>query len=214
MKISIIVPCKNRKRYLVRALPTMQRQKYDDYEIVVVDYNCPQGTKEWVDSLGNFRTSCIKANVGINEWGLSAARNLGYKYAKGEYLCFLDADTILQPTFLSSCMSTIGEGFMSGGRIHKTKEIWRVSGCCIVSRKMFEEVCGYNEELVSWGGEDMCLYRRLQEKGYKQQLFNFNLIYSMPHGDNIRNEYHGNKDVQETNRTNHEISAVKFKGIC
>lgn len=62
-------------------------------ETIVVDSNSPDNTKriarKYADKVINVKTR-----------GVSKARNLGAKYAKGKLLLFLDADTVLDPGFI------------------------------------------------------------------------------------------------------------------
>ena len=54
--VSIIPTCKGRLHHLRETLPSMLAQDYaGDWEIVVVDYDCPDGTFEWVKSLDHPR---------------------------------------------------------------------------------------------------------------------------------------------------------------
>ena len=45
-RLSIVTCCKGRLEFLKRALPTFVAQS--DSEVIVVDYDCPDGTKDWV----------------------------------------------------------------------------------------------------------------------------------------------------------------------
>lgn len=92
--VSIIIPTYNRDLcYISRAIKSIMRQTYKNYEIIVVDDNI-------CNSNYSFK---IKKYCATNDLiylktkgkqGANAARNIGAYYAKGMYLAFLDDDDI------------------------------------------------------------------------------------------------------------------------
>lgn len=187
------------------------RQHHRDLDIIVVDYRCPQGTSDHIkQNYKDERIQVVIADVGADEWNLSAARNMGYKSSKGEILLFIDADTQLHQKFVSECVNRLKEGvFLTG--LHTNK--WQSSGCCMVWREDFEKVKGYNEVVEGWGSEDLDLYERLKGSGLKNEFFNFGYIKNIPHDNGLRNQYHGKRDIYETNSLNAEKVRKEFKGI-
>ena len=63
-------------------------QDYDDFEIVVVNDGCTDKSVEIVKTIQDPRIMLIEQENG----GPSKARNTGVRYAKGEWILFLDAD--------------------------------------------------------------------------------------------------------------------------
>lgn len=202
--ISIIIPCKNRLNHLAITFPLIQKLA-GEFEIIVVDYGCPMGTKDYL--LATFpheaRLKVIKADVGAQEWNLSHSRNLGFKESIGEALMFLDADTKVKSNFLTQHPLNENE-FYTGSWLH-------ASGCCYVWRKDFENIKGYNEVCEGWGTEDYDLYRRLETKGIKRNYFDKKLMYNMNHHDKIRNEYHGRDNIHVSNERNYQRSIKEFR---
>ncbi len=92
-RISIIIPAHNEADYVSQTLECLKRQRYGNYEIVVVCNGCTDNTAAVA------RNSC---NILIDDprKGLSRARNNGAKAASGDLLIFLDADTQLKPDAL------------------------------------------------------------------------------------------------------------------
>lgn len=202
--ISIVIPCKNRLNHLLKTY-ALTRRVQGEYEVIIVDYQCP------MDTIGYFkraypndsRLKLVKAEVGPDEWNLSHARNIGSKQAIGDVLLFIDADTMLKPDFLEKHVLADGT-FYSGSWLY-------ASGCCMVSRKDFIQVKGYNEVAKSWGSEDYNLYSRLKATGLNQVYFNEKLYKNIPHPDKIRNQYHGKKDIHVTNEENYQAMLKEFK---
>lgn len=209
MKVSIIIPCKNRLDHLQQTLPLVLNQDYPDFEVVVVDYNCPQNTWQWVEGLVSPKVKCVVAPVGENEWSLSAARNFGYKHSTGDMLFFLDADAkLLEKDFLTRHVQHCVDGsFICGWGFHDA------TGCCMLRRIAFEAVKGYNEAIKSWGAEDIFLYSKLEGELAQEKRVWLGGIETIKHGDEWRNFYHGGRDPMQTNEENWHIAQREFKGL-
>ena len=209
-KVSIIITCKGRLEHLKQTLPYTLAQTYDNIEIIIVDYNCPDGAQKWIqENISDTRVKTICANVLSNEWSLSAARNLGYKHSSGDILFFLDADAKTEPGFIDECIGVLTDNSYICG--------WGApdaTGCMIVHKNAFEDVNGYNENLKSWGFEDIEIYQRLQNiLSMEMKIFPAG-IETIKHGDELRNMYHENKNPNETNEENYRISReLPHKGL-
>ena len=100
-RVSVIVPAYNQARYLGAAIDSALNQTLGDLEVIVVDDGSTDGTEEVLRSCTDPRMRYVhQANA-----GLSAARNTGISYARGEYLSFLDADDLLLPEKHSSLVA-------------------------------------------------------------------------------------------------------------
>lgn len=90
MKLSIIIPVKDEKDFIVRCLSSVDKQLTDEVECIVIDDGSTDGTteilKEYVGKKGFGIYRQDKSR------GVSDARNAGITFAKGEYITFLDAD--------------------------------------------------------------------------------------------------------------------------
>ena len=107
-KISIIVPIYNVETYLEECLDSVLRQDFQDYEIVCVDDGSTDGSS---DIIGRYAMKDARITVFRQEnAGLSCARNTGIEVAKGEYICFLDADDLLKEDTLSSLWDACSSG--------------------------------------------------------------------------------------------------------
>jgi glycosyltransferase involved in cell wall biosynthesis len=87
--ISIIIPTYNRERTIIRAIKSVIFQSYKNFELIIVDDGSTDNTKEILKPfLENKKINYYYKENG----GVSSARNLGIKKAKGEYIAFLDSD--------------------------------------------------------------------------------------------------------------------------
>ena len=96
MKVSIIIPIYNVAPYIKRCLQSVADQTYKDIECILIDDcgsdNSINLAKEFIyDYKGNILFTILHHE---ENKGLSAARNTGLRYAKGEYVYFLDSDDI------------------------------------------------------------------------------------------------------------------------
>jgi glycosyltransferase involved in cell wall biosynthesis len=93
-KISVIIPTLNEEKYVEKTLLSLKAQTIKlPYEIIVSDGNSKDKTVEIAKRYANKIVIC-------NKRGVALGRNLGAKYADGEILVFVDADTILLPNTL------------------------------------------------------------------------------------------------------------------
>lgn len=90
MRFSIIIPCYNTAPYLEKCLESIINQTFKDWEIIIVNDGSTDNTKS-IMKYYEEKDRRIKGITQKNQ-GLSAARNQGFKEAKGEYLLFLDSD--------------------------------------------------------------------------------------------------------------------------
>ena len=93
-KVSVIVPVYNVEKYIEKCLDTLVSQTLDDIEIILVNDGSTDSSKEKIEPYIN-KYSNIQYLEKENG-GLSSARNFGIKYARGEYIAFLDSDDYIE----------------------------------------------------------------------------------------------------------------------
>ena len=92
--VSIIIPAYNAAQYVVEAVESALAQTYKNCEVVVVDDGSTDNTRS---ILAPYVESGRIKYVYQPNAGLSAARNMGIKSSKGEYVALLDADDVFLP---------------------------------------------------------------------------------------------------------------------
>ncbi len=91
-KLSVVIPSYNRQDYIPETLKSLEKQTFQDFEIILIDDGSTDRTVEIVKS------SPSRAQIFTQEnQGLVAARNRGVSMAKGEYICFVDSDDVVLP---------------------------------------------------------------------------------------------------------------------
>jgi GT2 family glycosyltransferase len=101
--VSIILLSYNSKNDLSECIPSINLQKYTNYEIIVVDNASTDGSEEFIRT--NYPEIKI-VQIGKNI-GYSAGNNAGLEIAKGEYIIILNPDTILDPEWLSELINPL-----------------------------------------------------------------------------------------------------------
>ena len=102
-RVSIIVPVFNKVDYTVQCLEALIENTGEalSYEVVIVDNASSDGTAEFLDSLeGDVRVIRNPQNMGF-----ARACNQGAGVAKGQYLVFLNNDTLPQPGWLDALLA-------------------------------------------------------------------------------------------------------------
>ena len=105
MKYSVIIPVYNVEKYIERCLKSVISQNYDDLEIIVVDNGSTDRSGSICDIYAN-----EYANISvyhIENHGVGPARNFGLSKAKGEFICFVDADDYLVGNLFSDVESQL-----------------------------------------------------------------------------------------------------------
>ena len=100
--ISIIVPCYNKAVYLTDALDSVLNQTYLNWECIIIDDGSPDATasiaKEYLNKDKRFKYY-YQDNQGV-----SLARNNGIKRSSGKFILPLDADDIIEPTYIEKAL--------------------------------------------------------------------------------------------------------------
>jgi hypothetical protein len=98
IKVSVIMAAWNRALVIERAIRSVLRQKYRNFELIVVDDGSSDGTDAVVRRL--CATDERVRLVGTPHVGVSHARNTGLKAASGDLIAYLDSDNEWQEEYL------------------------------------------------------------------------------------------------------------------
>src|ERR1700749_3463431 len=104
VKISVVICSYNRADYITGAMDSLYNQTApkDHYEIIVVDNNSKDNTKERCLAYIASHPGCSISYLEEKEQGASFARNTGGNLAKGRLLTFMDDDAIADPDFIEN----------------------------------------------------------------------------------------------------------------
>ena len=104
-KISLIIPVYKVEAYLPACLDSVLTQTFSDWEAICVNDGSPDNCGAILAEYAQ-KDSRIKVITQDNQ-GVSVARNKAMENATGEYICFLDSDDELAPTFFQKMHQAI-----------------------------------------------------------------------------------------------------------
>ena len=177
--ISFVVPAYNEERLIgatLRAIHDAARAAGEPYEVIVADDASSDATAAIAES-------CSARLVRVSRRQISATRNAGARHARGEFLIFVDADTLVTPAVVRGALHALRAGAVGGGagvrlegripayaRLLEKPGVWLVrvarlaAGCFVFCRRdAFEAVGGFDETL--YGAEEIALSRTLGRRG-------------------------------------------------
>lgn len=106
--VSVIVPVYNGAEYLPACLDSILGQTVEELEVLCVDDGSEDASLEICRAYArrDRRVKVLRQENG----GAAAARNRGMDHARGEWLCFVDADDWLAPTMLEELLGGVRDG--------------------------------------------------------------------------------------------------------
>ena len=102
-KVSIIIPHWNNVDVLSECLNSISSTDYPNFEIIIVDNASNDNSVEWVKS--NYPRVTLIEND--KNYGYAGGCNIGADHANGEYLIFLNNDTIQEKNWVSNLVETM-----------------------------------------------------------------------------------------------------------
>lgn len=103
--ISVVIATRNRATMLQDSIHSVLCQTYSSLEVIVVDDGSHDDTQQVVENIGDARIRYVRQDHA----GISAARNLGTRHARGEWLAVHDDDDIMLPTRLADQLEHVDD---------------------------------------------------------------------------------------------------------
>jgi len=206
IKVSVIIPVYQDKDGLIDTVNSIIAQDFpkDRYEIIIVDNNSKDDTKQIAMELRNAHPDLIKVVHQDQIQSSYATRNAGVKAAKADICCFIDADMkadiryitkvldhfnkdeelmyfgcnvqILNSTSTISAVMNRKSGFKMKHYFEKSNFV--TTACLSVRRKIFEQIGYFDDRLESSGDKEFG--QRAHAAGLKQHYDNSLILYHPP----------------------------------
>lgn len=105
IKISVIMPIHNAGEVLHESIHSIRMQSLKDWELILID-DCSTDNSVDIALKSSQADSRIRVEVLSSNQGVSVARNRGISKSVGKYICFIDADDLLEPNGLEVLLET------------------------------------------------------------------------------------------------------------
>lgn len=180
--VSIIIPTRNSAEFLENCLETIKNQTYKNIEIIIVD---GKSTDETIALAKKYKCTIYTfvPNVRKGLFDGSYKRNYGAKKKNGKYIYWADADMELSKELIKEAVSlcnngadavilpedSFGEGIWARAKNLEKRAYWGddTNECPrFLKHSVWDNIGGFDESLGA-GGDDLDLYQKLLEKGYK-----------------------------------------------
>ncbi len=192
IRASVVVPTYHRSELLARCLYALVGQDLQEpYEVIIVDDGASNETRqiveEWAQQidetrrrLGNGRTGAYLRYLAMPERnGPAAARNVGWRAARGQVIAFTDDDCVPAPTWLSAGLAAFHHDVLgASGRIvvplsatptdyqRNAADLERAefaTANCFYQRRALDIAHGFDERFSMAWREDSDLFFRLAQ---------------------------------------------------
>lgn len=185
--ISIVIPTYNRKEYLRELLDTIHAQTIKDYEILVVDDNSTDGTKEFIEGISSDNLRYLNfGKIG----NIGKLRNIGIAKSRFDLIAFCDDDDLWYPEKLEIQLDQIKKYNLVCSNAQLFSEVdpsldeqliknekTRVFGLndlligniiitstVMLNKKLFKNISFFNETTKYYCSEDYDLWLRIAEQ--------------------------------------------------
>jgi GT2 family glycosyltransferase len=146
--------------------------------------------------------------------GFAGAMNSGFEVATGDYICFLNSDTVAIPNWLEEAMKAfedekvglvsprfteMGERHVSGQdeNFEYISDPLSMKGVCfIISRKAIDEAGKWDESFGLGGGDDNDICKRIFDAGYKLVIAKKSYLYHYGSAS-FREEFNHDEDYSK-----------------
>lgn len=204
--VSIVIPTYNEVDVLRESLPTVFAQDYDNYEVILVDDGSTDDTVAFVQQFAANEQRQFQL-ISQQNAGSAAARNTGWKHAKGEIVAFIDTGCHADAQWISELVLSMGNAGGVGGKIILQREHsaltryikasrqyrhrirngqveYLISANAAFKRQALEQVQGFRE----WqgvGAEDVDLSYRIINAGYQLGIAERAVVYHYDSADHL-----------------------------
>ena len=187
MQVSVVVPTFKRPDLLARCLAALVEQSFDPtaYEIIVADDGSSDDTCHLVERLARATNGRprLRYTPVCDTTGPAAARNAGWRAARGEIIAFTDDDCVPDPNWLQVGVDAFQPGISGvSGKVSvplpacptdyelnasHLENAEFVTASCFYRRCALEAVGGFDEHFQAAWREDCDLHFRLLETGHR-----------------------------------------------
>ena len=176
--ISIIMPAYNVEQYIEASILSVINQTDPHWELIVINDGSTDGTRSVIEKLLPLDDRITLINQ--DNQGVANTRNRGISLAEGQYISFLDADDIYDPTYIEHMSKPLREG-SADMSFCKYRE---VEGNRVITETPAEVIEILNGvftdhiEYIPYAKANMAIMYRLEKIREQQILFQPNAVFA------------------------------------
>lgn len=176
---TILMPVYNAEPYLEEALRSILNQTFSDFELILIndastDQSCKR-CESFASADDRISVLDLKKNCGAAE-----ARNKGIDVAKGKYICFVDADDIIEPDYIQKFYSILLEEEYDFIKCGAYEEYFDANGNLLYKRNctLHEKECIEKKDIIEQivDMEQIPLFGYLWNSVYKLSIIKENKL--------------------------------------
>lgn len=160
--ISVIVPVYNAQDYLERCVKSILMQVYEKFEILLIDDGSTDRSGIICDEFSrenDFIRVLHQKNAGV-----SNARNIGLKNAKGEYVTFIDADDYISESYLSNLIAQMTPLGLVISRVYERQNNWLDVGIKELNKEEAQQLVFFNNGIQGFPFAKLFDLKLIREK--------------------------------------------------
>jgi len=156
--VSVLMPTYKHSAYIRRAINSVLRQTFENWELIIVNDNSPDDTDKQVATfLKDKRIRYFKNRETVGEW---ASVLEALKFSRGKYIAYLHSDDIWYPNHLQIMYDYLEShpdkyivytAFHGGGRYAKHLELSVPAGKAFENIPAEQDITGREKELIQYG---------------------------------------------------------------
>lgn len=179
--VSVIVPCYNYSEYLPECMKSIRAQTFQDFELIFADDGSTDGSIDMA-----LRFSPDKVIRFKEHRGAVAIKNSAVALSEGKFICIIDADDYINPTYLEKCFTALTGNTKAGAAYSdffhcglknnavcfrdwapgSLREWNHVLGSAMFRKKAYDAVGGFDKRFEV-AMEDYDLWMCMEEKGWQ-----------------------------------------------
>ncbi|MFX1762832.1 glycosyltransferase [Paraburkholderia sp. A1RI-2L] len=206
--VSVIIPCFNYGHLVREAVASVEAQTFQDVEIIIVEGGSTAvQSRRYFDSLIEGASDRIRVLLQDKAHRAGANRNFGISHARGKYVCCLDADDRLDPTYLEKAVFLLeqyGYDVVSPGMEYfgERSDVFApteqpdlasllkansILTCSVYPRSLWRAAGGFRDSDPQYGHihEDWLFWTRLAALGARFLNFREPLLLYRTHGETL-----------------------------
>ncbi len=107
--LSVVIPCYNASRYIVRCLEALEHQIFKDFDVILIDDCSTDSTVQVIDNYKSSSTMSIHLLRNNENSGPAKSRSLGISFSRAVFICFCDSDDWYDKDYLEEMVHAQSE---------------------------------------------------------------------------------------------------------